>query len=277
MGLFRFKSRRETDQVPQDTGLNHVQSGPNQSQVLPPGFEHIDQTLPEDIFIVGYPKSGNTWFQNLVSALAYGMNAGWSPAALVHHLVPDVHHAKVYRRYSTPSFFKSHHLPRPEYRRVVYLLRDGRDAMVSYFHYREATERTKLDFLEFVQGGAKLFPCRWHEHVESWMNNPYSAERIVIKYEDLLANPVEQLQRFCSFAGLERTPAFIKAAAESAAFRTLRRKEEQQGFPDHNFTEGNFFFRRGVAGSHKDEMPEAVLAAFMSEASSTLQKMGYLQ
>ena len=28
----------------------------------------------EDIFIVGYPKSGNTWFQNLVVGAVYGMD-----------------------------------------------------------------------------------------------------------------------------------------------------------------------------------------------------------
>jgi hypothetical protein len=36
-----------------------------------------------------------------------------------------------------------------------------------------------------------------------------------------------------------------------------------------------FFFRRGVAGSYKDEMPAEVLAAFLSQARETLRLNDY--
>src|SRR5687768_13824154 len=96
----------------------------------------IKETKAEDVFIVGYPKSGNTWLQNLAGAVVYGVLPEFAPPALMHlELVPDVHQKQFYKRYSTPMFFKSHHLPRPEYRKVVYVLRDGRDVMVSYFQF----------------------------------------------------------------------------------------------------------------------------------------------
>ena len=44
----------------------------------------------------------------------------------------------------------SHALPRKEFRKVVYLLRDGRDAMVSYRHYRSLIDGVEYDFLKFV-------------------------------------------------------------------------------------------------------------------------------
>src|SRR4051812_37715144 len=94
------------------------------SRQTPKGYTPIDEYHPEDVFIVGYPKSGNTWFQNLICGLMYGVDSRVCPALLVNDLVPDVHFNEYYHRYSTPMFFKSHSLPRPEYRRVVYLVRD---------------------------------------------------------------------------------------------------------------------------------------------------------
>ena len=244
---------------------------------VPEGFTPINEFGPEDIFIVGWPKSGNTWFQNLVAGVVYGADPKMSPPKLVHDLVPDVHYHKFYRRYSTPMFFKSHFLPRPDYRRVVYLLRDGRDALVSYRHYLEATQKRKIDFFELT--AVKLmFPCPWHEHVEAWRRNPYAAQLIVIKYEDLLRRPVEQLERFCRFSNLPREREYLAAMADAAQFRNLRAKEGEAGFgrPDLELAAGSYFFRRGVAGSHKDEMPPDVLAAFLKDAGETLRRHGYL-
>jgi hypothetical protein len=242
----------------------------------PKGCTPMEHTRPEDVFIVGYPKSGHTWFQNLVAGIVYGMDPSISPPLLANDLVPDVHFNEFYRRYSTPMFFKSHALPRPEYRRVVYLLRDGRDAMVSFLHYVEAIERKKLDFLEFVTEQKRYASAKWHEHVEAWAKNPFGAHILTIKYEDLLEQPVEQLERFCQFLNLPRKRDVLAAVAEAAQFRNLRDKEARLGWgwPDRWPTD-KFFFRRGVAGSHKDEMPPAVLTAFLKEAGETLQRLGY--
>jgi Sulfotransferase domain len=245
------------------------------ADVIPDGFIPISDFSPDDVFIVGYPKSGNTWFQHLVAGVVYGVDPKWAPIAAVQDLVPDASLLKYYRRYAPRMFFKEHSLPRPDYRRVVYLLRDGRDAMVSYRHYREAVDKVKYDFQEFVTPETDLYPCHWPRHVDAWTKNPYGAEILVIKYEDLLAQPVEQLQRFCEFVGISRDIDHLKAVAEAAAFSNLRGKEAKEGWPDPNFEAGKFFFRRGVVGSHKDEMPPGALQIFLGQASETLRRHGY--
>ncbi|HWF19530.1 MAG TPA: sulfotransferase domain-containing protein [Verrucomicrobiae bacterium] len=243
---------------------------------VPDGFSAINQRLPEDVFIVAYPKSGVTWFQNLVCGLAYGLDSGMSPPWLVNDLVPDIHITRFYRRYATPMYFKSHCLPRPEYRRVVYLLRDGRDVMVSFKHYEETLKRKTLDFLQFVTCEESLFPCKWHRHVEEWSKNPFKAEMLVIKYEDLLEQPVPQLERFCEFVNLSRKRDEISEIVEEAQFQHLHDKEDKFRCDRlEKWPAGKFFFRRGVVGSHKDEMPPEVLQAFLSDASETLRRHGY--
>jgi hypothetical protein len=174
-------------------------------------------------------------------------------------------------------FFKSHHLPRPEYKRAVYLLRDGRDVMVSYFHHLSAVRGRDMDFMAMVKGKG-LFPCKWHEHVEAWLSNPYRAEIIIIKYEDLKRNSARELRRLCTFISAERDDAFLERIAEQASFEKMNLKEKEGRYFRENslWPEDKPFIRRGVVGSHADEMPPDVLDAFLKESAKTLGKCDYL-
>jgi len=242
----------------------------------PKGFTPITEFDPQDIFIAGYPKSGNTWFQELIAAVVYGVRPEFSPPALVQDLVPDVHFKAFYQRYNTPMFFKTHSLPRPEYKRVVYLLRDGRDAMVSYFHYSSAVGKTPLSFLRMVQDGPALGPCKWHEHVQAWQANPFGASLITVKYEDLQRDAAGELMQFCAFAGLERERKLVQEMAEATAFDKMQSKEARQRiYLSSAWPKDKLFRRRGQVGSYKDEMPPEVLAAFLTDAGETLRACGY--
>lgn len=235
----------------------------------------VTEFAAEDIFIVGYPKSGNTWFRYLVTGVFYGVDPEYAPHTLVNSLIPNMHVKQYYQRFQTPMFFKSHFLPRPDFRRVVYLLRDGRDAMVSYYHHQAKLNRMDIDFLSMVRNGEGLFPCKWHEHVESWLSNPFEAEMIVITYEDLKKDTVHELRRFCEFAGIERDDLLLNSAADKTALEKMRRKEEKEVW-NPQWSRNQHFVRRGQVGSYKDEMPADVLDAFLDEAGDTLQKHGYL-
>ncbi|MGC9504009.1 sulfotransferase domain-containing protein [Baaleninema sp.] len=240
----------------------------------------ISEFVPEeDVFVVGYPKSGNSWFQNLITGLVYGVNPAQAPDTIVQDLVPDIHYKRYYRRYSTPMFFKSHFPPNPNYRKVVYLLRDGRDVMVSYYRFLEAMRSRSnqtVDFLNMVKTGEGLFlNYKWHLHVEKWLENPYNSEIITIRYEDMLERPVDELERLCQFLDFEASRDVLEDVTAAASFQSLRKKEEQFGLNNPGWPKDKFFNRRGKAGSYKDEMPPEVLEAFVEEAGDTLKKFGY--
>jgi hypothetical protein len=240
------------------------------------GLRPIDEFRADDILIVGYPKSGNTWMQYLVSSAVYGVDVASAPDALIQDLVPDVHFKKFFKPYFPVTFFKSHFLPRPDYRRVIYLLRDGRDTMVSYLHYIEGLKGEKIDFLRLIQAKEWLFPGAWQEHVEQWLANPHGAEMLVVHYEDLKQDTVGELRRICEFAGIQREQSVLEIAAEKCSFASMQKREDSFAWDNPQIPKGRRFVRRGKVGSHEDEMPAAVLEAFLAEAGETLRRTGYL-
>jgi hypothetical protein len=237
------------------------------------GLTPINDHRADDIFVVGFPKSGNTWVQYLLAGLLCGVDTTLCSDALLQEIVPDVHEYPSYRRCTQPMFFKSHHLPRPGYRRVIYLLRDGRDAMVSYFHHYNALF-PGMDFATLVRTAPGLL-SRWHEHVEAWLANPYGAELLVVKYEDLINDPVAQLRRICTFAGIEADESRLIHASEAASFANMKQHEKRLGWDHSTWPKDKSFVRRGTVGSYRDEMPPEVLALFQAEAGATLLKTGY--
>jgi Sulfotransferase domain len=235
----------------------------------------IVDTHPDDIFIAGYPRSGNTWLQRLLAGMIFATDTRFTPDSLIQDLVPDVHDNTSYKRYVTPTFFKTHFLPQPSYRKVIHLVRDGRDAMTSYFHFLKTIGQS-FDPVDLVSTGAGLFPCRWHEHCQAWLENPYSAQIITITYEQLSADAVAQLQRICEFAGVDREPSFLQSVVSHSSFQIMREIEAKLHLYDPTRPRDRYFNRRGVIGSHKDEMPTDVYDAFMRVSERSLRQFGYL-
>ena len=256
--------------------LHHSsESTTRQDETGQEGFASINETEPRDIFLVGYPKSGNTWMQHLIAGLVYGMDTRFLTDKLVQLIVPNVHGAKHFKRLNDVTFFKSHFLPQPSYRRVIYLVRDGRDAMVSYYHMLNAVSEEPVDFRAMVIGGTGLFPCKWHEHIEAWSENPFDAEILVVRYEDLHSDPIGEMQRVCAFADLDRDIEAIKRCVDGNCFSNMQTKEQDFGWDNSKWNSDEKFIRRGVVGSYKDEMPIELVNAFEQVACKELVGLGY--
>ena len=234
---------------------------------------------PSDVFIVGYMKSGTTWFRNLAAGVVYGLNSEHIPYAVVWELVPNHGPTKpFYKRYQTPMYFKVHDFPRPQYKRVVFLVRDGRDVVVSLAHHLRNVYKDDVDMVELVRGRSPQFSVEyaWYKHAEAWLANPYQAQIMTIRFEDLKKDPLPELRRFCEFTGLKRDEGQLEKAVAYASFEAMREKEARLGMDYHTWPKDRPFVRRGEVGSHKDELPPEALAAFMRDGGEALRKFGYL-
>ena len=107
--------------------------------------------------------------------------------------------------------------------KVIYVLRDPRDTLTSWFHYLNRDEyywhnpmvsdHRCRSFSEFLRRPASPFlrwsyslhgnfsnvAERWASHVSGWLNMP---DALVIRYEDLHRNNKPVLEDICEFMGL---------------------------------------------------------------------------
>jgi hypothetical protein len=251
---------------------------PTETEITtPPGARRIGDYEAEDLFIIGFPKSGHTWMQNLVAQALFGSDSEPDLPKPISQLVPDIHYVKFFERIQSPMFFKAHALPQPEFKRVIYLLRDGRDVMVSYWHFLQATQKRELDFLTTVTKAEGFFPpCKWHEHVQQWLANPFDAQLLTVRYDELKRNGVAELRRIFAFAGIERTNAQLEHAVAQSSFDNMQQREKKFGRSNPNWPKDKLFVRRGETGSYRDEMPEAVQEAFLKDAAPMMRRLGYL-
>lgn len=257
-----------------------VAEAPPTLQSMPPPV--VPTIYPDDVFIVSYPKSGNTWLRFLIANYL-------SDEAIdfigLHHVMPDLHldPALASPARNRPRFIKSHSAFDALYPRVVYLLRDPRDiAVSSYFHQRKFNLIDKqAPFEQFVQSFIEIgfYPSGpWHEHVEGWLSA--SSESVLrVTYEAMLADSGAELQRVLVFSGLTVEPARIARAVERSSFGRMQEIEDAQH--DEYFkrygsdTTELRFVREGRSGSWRDFFDEAQIARFLERYGETMRKFGY--
>jgi len=230
---------------------------------------------PSDIFIVSYPRSGNTWVRFLLANLIRYDSGKPVDFYSVHQIIPALEvraHREILRAMPPPRLIKSHNPYDSRFQRVIYILRDGRDVMVSYYYYLTGQGRFEGSFLDFLKK-KDLRPCLWHEHVESWLQAGVQCDLLLVRYEDLLRQPEAELERMARFAGLPCSQERLHWAVLNSSFDAMRRTEKQKGraFGSRNLD----FVRKGIVGDWQSHFGPAHKEVFKSYANQTLLRLGY--
>jgi hypothetical protein len=237
------------------------------------GLYPIDQTSPQDVFIVGYPKSGNTLLQHIIAHLVYGVNES-AGRTLVHLITPDVHGNSHYFRMNDRSFFKSHELPMPKHRNVIYIVRDGREATLSYYHMMRNMGH-RVSHQDVYSGKVTRFGGDWHEHVGKWEANPYQANLLWLRFEDLTSDKIGELRKMCEFLELDRTDRELAEVEKLTSLEHMKRVERRSDWKKANesvFKKPACFVRQGKTNSFRDEVDPGVLADFELRSGPVLQR-----
>ena len=209
------------------------------------------------IWLASFPRSGNTFFRNILFEV-YGISSGHYHLGKNKKINPDFDSFAVVK-----THLLAYQLPK-EYKSIksIYLIRDGRDASVSLAHHRKDIKKINKKYLlhlfEIVLGIGNSFSGGWSNHVNEWANSA----SIIIKYEDLINDPIEQMERLRNIMNLpepqiEKLPTFMSQKKGLSKYGTGNTKNESE-----KKNKANKFYRRGVAGSYKDEMPKFLQLLF---------------
>jgi hypothetical protein len=233
---------------------------------------------PDDAFLASYPRSGSTWLRFLLTELHTGQDAQWTD---VDRVVPDVG-----RHRSAPRLLpgggrmiKTHDRRSRPAGRAVYLVRDGRDVLLSEYRsrVRAGTPETLDEFVRMaITGDPSLFGP-WPEHVRFWLGCELADQDrlLVVRFEDLRSDTVSVLSGILSFLGWVFPAARIDEAVEHNSLQQMRRKEERA--LDRQITRhgAERFVGQGVVGAWAEKLTAEQIASIDRWAGPALERLGY--
>ena len=238
-----------------------------------------------DVFISSYPRSGTTLTQ-------------WILYLLTHEQQPDPEHltrvspwferslamgeltAADLEAFPPPRVFKSH-LPRqwlPDGARYIYVERNPRDVLVSYFHFYRAYLgfHGSFDdfFRRFMEGRVQY--GSWFDHVAGWRERAGDPDLLIVRYEDLVSDRKASIQRIVDFLGWERDERWVDRAVVESSFDAMKRRESVFDHATALLLERGItqraFLRSGVVGSADGELSDAQ-AREIKERSSKARRL----
>jgi hypothetical protein len=236
---------------------------------------------PTDVFLVSYPKSGTVWLAFMIANILQT-----DSREVIHHRTFTKHvidfnyeyfqngNVAAYALNPAPRLFSVHAPYDRLFPKVVYVLRDVRDVLVSYYHFRRLTDANfSRSLKEFVTSDDQ-WPCRWDEHVAGWMLQHTHPQLLVVRYEDIQQDPAVVLKRILDFAGIKSTDADISRAVEASQFERMRSLEEKYGVWGA-VTSHERFVRRGKIGGYKDELDEESIRVIERKFEVVMRQVGY--
>lgn len=167
----------------------------------------------------------------------------------------------------------------------IYIVRDPRDVAISFAHHigksidyaidqmAAPDSALGLNLRRFTPNTSQLL-LTWSQHVESWLDHA-SPTPLLVRYEDMMADPVGQGALIARHAGFDKTMSVYEQAAKNSSFSELNKQEAQNGFkevlaPDRRF------FRSGKAGGWKNTLAPAQIARIEQAHGAVMQRLGYL-
>src|ERR687892_1020072 len=246
-------------------------------------FENSFVFKPDDVVIVSYPKSGSTWLRFIMANLLDNMFSG--PHQEIDFLrmqliVPEIsldacRNGVNFGALPSPRIMRSHGLYNPRFPKIVYILRDPRDALVSYYYHFKKFHNFNGTLLEFLQSDIRK--VEWDQHVNSWIFQNQSLNNLcIIRYEDMLSNASVEVEKVVHFAGLGFTPADIHRAVEKSDFNQLRKLEQRKGLGYVDEQERHIrFIREGKRGGWQEKFGRAEMAYVKEQLGNSLIRAGY--
>lgn len=232
-------------------------------------------------FVVEFPRSGGKWIGKMIADyLGLDMPKG--------KLLPVAHRSVIHGHYSNVRISN-----------VIYVVRDGRDAVVSMafkdmnrylrgsswdkrfvrnrcpsIASEEISERTIADVLPkyicewFARPtGTKV---NWPDHVMKWLSRSQTEDwPIIVRYENMLANPVQELAQIIKqITGECADDNKVITICEKHSFVNLTGREPGDAESDADM-------RKGIAGDWKNYFNRESGRVFASKANSALLHLGY--
>jgi hypothetical protein len=226
------------------------------------------------IYVMGYPRSGTTWLCRLI-------------ADYLHLPHPQVWVTP----FGGPAVTHTHDLASHKLPYSVYAVRDGRDAMVSFYYmyvrgmpdrptraYRNApwfppetrnnTRQHLPAFIEHIMTRPHPRPYNWPTHVQRSLDRG-PANMPLVHYESLHADPETTLATMLEvLCGQAPDPEQVRHTVDRNSFQRLSGRTSGQA-------DTGALMRKGVVGDWRNHFTREAAEVFDHYAGEVLIRLGY--
>jgi Sulfotransferase domain len=247
--------------------------------------------FPDDVYLVSYPRSGNTWTRFLLANL---LNPN-DPATFsnIESRVAEIYfnpdHAL--RKLPRPRLLKSHEAFHPNYPRVICIVRDPRDVAVSFYHHnvkaRNIPDTYPMDdFIpRFMRAEFDPWWGSWADNVMSWIKMREGRDTfLLLRYEDMKEDSPRELvkiARFLQKAGfnnIDASPEKVAQAVQLSSPERMRELEKQEAGKYAQLKQTRQdkpFVRSAQAGGWKSVLSAGSVALIERDWGAIMKSLGY--
>jgi hypothetical protein len=247
--------------------------------------------FPDDVFVVSYPRSGNTWTRFLIGNLIHQDQ----PVTFsnIESCIPEIYFNPDHRlrQLPRPRILKSHECFQPHYPQIIYIVRDPRDVAVSFYHHNVKAGNIPdnypmEDYIpRFINAEFDTRWGSWADHVMSWVllreSNP---DFLLLRYEGMKSDTTRELERVAhylrqhSFPPIDTAPGKLQRAIDLSSPERMRVLEKQQSanwILTRKTRLDKPFVRTAKAGGWKSTLSPASVALIESNWGHIMTRFGY--
>ena len=162
----------------------------------------------------------------------------------------------------------------------IYVVRNPLDVLISLADHLNMSIDDAIDSMAGdaetpnVDAAAYEFRGTWSRHVASWTGRQSPALHVV-RYEDMLQNPVDAFGKVCRFLGINPPEERLRKAIRFSDFSELSRQEGEKGFTERQGHE-DAFFRSGKADSWRDVLTRTQAVKMINAHRDQMNRFGYV-
>lgn len=195
--------------------------------------------VPDDVFIVGYPKSGTTWMQNIVYNI-------YNDGVPTRHLEDFLLRSPFLESLGGESAAK---MPRPgaikthllcymhafsKQAKYIHIVRNPYDCCVSFYHHTKSIPAYRFEngsfdeFFEMFLSGKCDFGD-YFDHLVSWWERRNDDNVLLVTYENLKGDTRSWILKIAEFLGdaycdkLRRRPDILEAIVSATSVEGMKK------------------------------------------------------
>jgi hypothetical protein len=241
---------------------------------------------PDDTFVVSYPRSGNTWTRFLIANLVHSdKDVSFTN---IEKLIPDTSSQsnRALKATIRPRIIKTHEYFDHRYPKIIYIVRDPRDVVLSYYDfqrkYMQIDDGYPLEQYvdDFVTG--KLISIgwgTWGENVASWMYTRGKRDNfLLLRYEDMIRDTTGELARIAHFLRIDPSADRLQRTIDLSSadrMRALEKQEEDKWVATKNRRKDIPFVRVAKSGGWRTALPANSVKQIETAWGDLMTTLGY--